>query len=75
MHNREDNCWVVTRVNRLNAPLLRRADLLLAEVSGFGIARSENATGERSHAKRRAMAAGVLEGGFLMEVTPPITGP
>jgi len=52
--NREDNSSVVAMVNRLNAPLLRRAGLLLAEVSGFGRARSENATGKRSHAKRKA---------------------
>ena len=35
-HNREDNFYVVAKVNRLNAPLLRRTGLLLAEVSGFG---------------------------------------
>ena len=52
--NQEDNFLVGKKVKSLNAPLLRRTDLLLAEVLGFGRARPENATGKRGHAKQRA---------------------
>ena len=36
-HDQEDSVFVVVaEVNRLNAPLLRRTSLLLAEVTGSG---------------------------------------
>jgi len=69
----EDDFWVAANGNRLNAPLLGRIGLLLAEVRDLAGARSGNATGERSHAKRMAEAAVHLEGGFRMEDTPPDT--
>lgn len=67
----EEDLSVVVSGNRLNAPLFRRIGPTACRGSGFGRARSVNATGKRSHAKRRATAAGVLKGGFLMEDTPP----
>jgi hypothetical protein len=35
-HDEEDDFYIVAKISRLNAPLLRRTGLLLAEVSGFG---------------------------------------
>jgi hypothetical protein len=51
-YKQEDHSWVVAHGNRLNALLSRRIGLLHAEVRDLAEARSVNATGERSHAKR-----------------------
>ena len=51
-YKQEDDSCVVVHGNRLNALLSRRIGLLHAEVRDLAEARSVNATGERSHAKR-----------------------
>jgi hypothetical protein len=68
---REDDFGVAENGNRLNAPLLQRIGLLLAEARDPAKTGSDNATEERSHAKRMAETAVVPEGGFRMEDTPP----
>jgi len=67
----EDDFPVAVTGNRLNALLLQRIGLLLAEARDRAKTGSDNAAEEGSHAKCMAKAAVVLEGGFRMEDTPP----